>query len=193
MNVLLYGFQVSTTSRKDKIANLPKHWFSVKLSASIRTNKAFKNFFSGRAKFPRFKKTRDVGIEFKPGTVRIQGNKIQFPKLGWMKFFDSRDITPNWEIRTVTITRDIDDWYVSVLLKDETIPDYHPKPASELQTIVGCDVGIKKIAALSNGEMIPNPKIAQKLERRLRIRQRRLSRWSAVKLRQYCGRVSLRR
>ncbi len=139
-------------------------------------DKAFNNFFSGRAKFPRFKKTRNVGIEFKPGTVRIQGNRIKFPKLGWMKFFDSRDITSNWEIRTVTITRDIDHWYVSVLLRDETIPDYHPKPESQLKTIVGCDVGIKKIAALSNGEMIPNPKIAQKLERRLKIRQRRLSR-----------------
>lgn len=139
-------------------------------------DKAFNNFFSGRAKFPRFKKTRDIGIEFKPGTVRIQGNKIQLPKLGEMKFFCSRDIAPNWEIRTVTITKDIDDWYVSVLLRDETIPDYHQKSESELETIIGCDVGVKKIAALSNGKTIPNPQFAKKLERRLKIRQRRLSR-----------------
>ena len=30
-------------------------------------DQAFNNFFSGRAKFPRFKKNRDLGIEFKLG------------------------------------------------------------------------------------------------------------------------------
>ena len=139
-------------------------------------NKAFQNFFSGRAKFPRFKKTRDIGIEFKPGTVRIKGNKIQFPKLGGIKFFCSRDITSNWEIRRTTITRDINCWFVSILLLDESIPDYCEKAEEDLETIIGCDVGIKKIVSFSNGKTIPNPRISKGLERRLKIRQRRLSR-----------------
>ncbi len=139
-------------------------------------DKAFNNFFSGRAKFPRFKKNRDIGIEFKPGTVRIQKNRIKFPKLGWMKFAKSRNIGDNWEIRTVTITKDIDDWYVSVLLRDQTIPDLNQKTKLELNTIIGCDVGIKKITAFSSSETITNPNIGKQLERRLRIRQRRLSR-----------------
>ncbi|WP_036486883.1 RNA-guided endonuclease TnpB family protein [Myxosarcina sp. GI1] len=139
-------------------------------------NKAFGNFFSGRANFPRFKRTRDIGLEFKPGTVRIQENKIKFPSLGWMKFALSREISNNWSIRTVTITREIDIWYVSVLLKDETIPDYSQKSATELNTIIGCDVGINKIAAFSNGEIETNPRIGERFERRLKIRQRRLSR-----------------
>ncbi len=139
-------------------------------------DQAFNNFFSGRAKFPRFKKNRDLGIEFKPGTVRIQKNRIKFPKLGWMKFAKSRNIGDNWEIRTVTITSDIDDWYVSILLRDKTIPDYYQKTEDQLNTIIGCDVGIKKITAFSSSETIPNPNIGKQLERRLRIRQRRLSR-----------------
>jgi putative transposase len=64
---------------------------------------------------------------------------------------------------------------VSVLLRDKSIPDYRKKE-SELKTIVGCDVGIKKIVALSNKGVKPNPLIAKQLERRLNIRQRRLSR-----------------
>ena len=139
-------------------------------------DRAFNNLFSGRAKFPRFKRTRNVGIEFKPGTVKIKVNRIKFPLLGWMKFAKSREIGDNWQIRTVTVTKDIDDWYVSVLLKDETIPDYHQKSLAELNTIIGCDVGIKKIAAFSSGEIIDNPDIGRQLERRLRLRQRRLSR-----------------
>ena len=139
-------------------------------------NKAFQNFFAGRAKFPRFKRRCDIGIEYKPGTVKIRENKIKFPSLGWMKFAKSREISNNWSIRTVTITKEIDDWYVSVLLKDETIPDYCYKTEAELDTIVGCDVGINKIAAFSSGDVKPNPKISKQFERRLRIRQRRLSR-----------------
>lgn len=147
------------------------------LQQSLRhLDKAFNDFFAKKSKFPRLKKTRDTGIEFKPKTVKIQEDRIKFPVIGWMKFFNSRRFGDNWEIRTVTITRDIDDWYVSVLLKDELIPDYYRKSESELNTIVGCDVGIKKIAAFSNGKVESNPKIAKKLERRLQIRQRRFSR-----------------
>lgn len=88
---------------------------------------AFKRFFSGHSKFPKFKATRDVGIEFKPGTVKIESNRIKFPLLGWMKFAKSREIDSSWEIRTVTITRDIDCWIVSILLRDKLIPDYKKK------------------------------------------------------------------
>jgi putative transposase len=136
---------------------------------------AFRRFFSGQSKFPRFKLGRDIGVEFKPNTVKINGNRIKFPLLGWMKFAKSREIADSWEIRTVTITRDIDCWMVSVLLRDNSIPDCRKKE-TELKTVIGCDVGIKKIVALSSQKKEVNPKIAKQLERRLTIRQRRLSR-----------------
>lgn len=139
-------------------------------------DKAFQNFFSGGAKFPRFKRTNDINIEFKPSTVRIKGNRIVFPILGAMRFFVSRHITENWQVRTVTISSQADGWYVSVLLRDETIADFPRNRESAAQTIVAVDVGIRKIASLSNGETIANPRIYQKLERRLTIRQRRCSR-----------------
>ncbi|NJO93514.1 MAG: transposase [Hydrococcus sp. RM1_1_31] len=93
-----------------------------------------------------------------------------------MRFFVSRKITDNWEVRTVTISSQADGWYVSVLLRDETIPDFPLKKETELQTVAAVDVGIRKIASISNGETIPNPKIYKQLERRLKIRQRRYSR-----------------
>jgi putative transposase len=146
------------------------------LQQSLRhQDNAFRRFFSGQSKFPKFKRNHDIGIEFKPGTVRIENNRIKFPKLGWMKFAKSRDLADGWEIRTVTITRDVDCWLVSVLLRDESIPEYR-KSIAELETVIGCDVGIKKIIATSHQKIEANPKIAQQLERRLSIRQRRLSR-----------------
>ena len=93
-----------------------------------------------------------------------------------MKLAVSRDIGNNWLIRTVTITKDIDDWYVSILFLDKSIPEIPQKTETELNTIIGCDVGIKKIAAISSGEIVSNPQIGKQLDRRLRIRQKRLSR-----------------
>ena len=73
------------------------------------------------------------------------------------------------------VKKDIDFWVVSVLLRDKSIPNY-TKAETELKTVIGCDVGIKKIVAFSNKEVIPNPLISKQLGRRLAIRQRRLSR-----------------
>ncbi len=158
-----------------------KPWYSTVssdvLQQSLRhLDKAFAGFFKQGRGFPKFKRHHDVGIEFKPKTVRITGNRITFPVLGQMKFFLSREIPEVWEVRTVTLRKKLDGWYASILLRDETVPDFPVKTEQEIQTCVGVDVGIKKLASLSNGELIANPRFAQQSERRLRIRQRRLNR-----------------
>lgn len=138
---------------------------------------AFNNFFSGRAKFPRFKSRQSFNsFEFKPGTVTIKGNRIRLPTLGWMRFFKSRDIPVGCSIRTVTVIKQVDEWYVSILLIDETIPDVPGKKPTELKTVNGIDRGITKIVAGADGTVVANPLIGQRFERRLTIRQRALSR-----------------
>lgn len=149
------------------------------LQQSLRhIDSAFNKFFTSSTGFPNFKQHKSVGFEFKPGTVKISSNHITFPTLGTMRFFKSREIPTTWEIRTTTISRDIDGWYVSVLLRDETVPDKPVKTASCCKTIQGADVGIKKLVALSDGTMIENPRFLNKSSRRIEIRQRRVSRKS---------------
>ena len=137
---------------------------------------AFQKFFAKQAGFPNFKKHKDVSFEYKPGTVKIDENYITFPVVGKMRFFKSREIPASWEIRTVTVSRQSDGWYVSVRLRDETVPDVIIKKPEECKTIQGIDVGINKIAALSGGDFIPNPQFLRKAERKLEIAQRRVSR-----------------
>ncbi len=140
-------------------------------------NKAFNNFFTGFAKFPRFKRLEECNsFEFKPKTVTIKGNRITLPTLGKMKFFKSRFIQSTWEIRTTTLSIEADGFYVSILFRDNTIPDFSPSNPEEIKTVTGVDVGINKLASLSTGEIIDNPRIYQHNQRRLKIRQRRLSR-----------------
>lgn len=144
--------------------------------ALLNLDKAFQNFFTGKAKFPRFKRTTDINFEFKPGTVRIEGNNITFPVLGKMRFYQSRQIPKSWAVKTCTISSEADGFYVCVLLEDKTVPDIPVKRDCELKTVAGVDVGITKIVSTSDGEMIANPRFLKKYQRRLTIRQRNLSR-----------------
>lgn len=138
---------------------------------------AFNRFFQGKAAFPRFKSRADFkSFEFKPETVRVNGNHIIFPTLGDMRFFKSRDIPESWETRTVTVTREADGWYASILLRDDTVPELPKKTIEELQSVNGVDRGIKKIVAMADGTVERNPDIGKRFERRLKIRSSRKDR-----------------
>jgi putative transposase len=93
-----------------------------------------------------------------------------------MKFFQSRPIADGFELKSVTVRRKPDGWYVSLRLEDKTIPQIQKIKPKDAKTAVGCDLGINKIAVLSNGEMVANPRFSQKRERRRKIKHRRVSR-----------------
>jgi putative transposase len=59
-----------------------------------------------------------------------------------MRYFDSRTIPVDADIRTVTVIKEADGWYMSLLLN---LPESLPE-VTEIETVksaVGIDVGIK--------------------------------------------------
>ncbi|MEH1988911.1 RNA-guided endonuclease InsQ/TnpB family protein [Nostoc sp.] len=149
-----------------------------------RLDTAYKNFFSARRcanegrGFPKFKnRSNFTSFTYQMG-VKVQGNKIYLPKLGWMRFFNSRVIAVCFTIKAATIRKRQDGWYVSIRIEDKTIPDYVSKPLDEINSILGCDLGITKLVHLSDRHQINNPKFStnNKAKRTLKIRQRRVSR-----------------
>jgi putative transposase len=75
------------------------------------------------------------------------------------------------QIQSLTISRDsAERYFVSILVETKA------KALKKVKATVGIDVGLKDLATLSDGEKLPNPKFLQIKERRLKIRQRRLSR-----------------
>lgn len=165
-------------------------WFaeidSTVLQQNIRRlDTAYKNFFDsvacpkgiGRG-FPTFKnRSNFTSFTFTSG-IKIDGNKIYLPKIGWMRFFDSRPIPDGFVIKAVTVRKRQDGWYVSVRIEDKSVPDYIPKPLAEVQSVIGIDLGLTKLAHLSDGHQIDNPRFAtnKKTRRTLKIRQRRVNR-----------------
>ena len=142
-----------------------------------RLDKAYENFFDGRG-FPKFKNRSTFSSFTYTMGVKVQGNQIYLPKIGWMRFHNSRPIPQGFTIKSATIRKRQDGWYVSMKIEDKTVPDYIAVALTDVKSVIGCDMGITYLVHLSDGHQIENPKFAtnKKVKRILKIRQRRVSR-----------------
>ncbi|MEG5061821.1 transposase [Microcoleus sp. A2-C5] len=142
-----------------------------------RLDTAYKNFFEGRG-FPRFKnRSNFTSFTYVMG-VKLKGNKIYLPKLGPMRFHNSRSIPDGFTIKACTVRKRQNGWYISLRIEDKSVPEYSAKILGKNPKVIGCDLGITKLVHLSDGHQIENPKFAtnKKAKRTLKIRQRRVSR-----------------
>jgi putative transposase len=142
-----------------------------------RLDTAYKNFFEGKG-FPKFKnRSNFTSFTYAMG-IKIKGNKIYLPKLGWMRFHNSRSIPEGFTIKACTVRKRQNGWYFSVRIENLSVPDYSPKTLGDNPKVIGCDLGITKLVHLSDGYQIENPKFStnKKAKRTLKIRQRRVSR-----------------
>lgn len=140
-----------------------------------RVDDAFQHFFKGLGNYPKAKKRgRFRSFSYPPGDVRFKGNKVRLPGIGWMRFYQSRPFPDGIEVRTVTVKRRADGFYLVVQLRDDSVPS--TLAPNEMKAAIGVDLGIKKLASLSNGGTIANPRFYQQAERRRKIRQRAASR-----------------
>jgi len=133
---------------------------------------AYRNFFEKRAGFPSFKRKRGrqsaeytrAAFKWNPKTRILTVSQLGRLKIRWSRTFTS-------DPTTVTITKDPSGRYFVTLVLDEKITKF-PKTGEH----VGIDLGISRLATLSTGERISNPKNGEKLQRQLGRMQRVLAR-----------------
>ena len=87
---------------------------------------AYAGFFTHKRGFPAFRKAANFNsFQYKPGQAKLCVNRtsnhkrcyshIYLPGLGDMRYLDSRAIAEDADIRTVTVMKEADVWYISVL------------------------------------------------------------------------------
>ena len=140
--------------------------------AIIQLGQAFKNFFAGRARYPKFRK-KGVHDRFTitNDQFSVDGSRIRIPNLGWVRMREPLRFTGT--IMSATVSRVADRWFVAIAV-DTQDNSYLPK--AENQGVVGVDLGIKALATLSTGEVISGPKAHKALLGRLKRLSRSLSR-----------------
>lgn len=137
--------------------------------ALMDLDKAYKNFFEGRADYPRFKRKHGKQSVRYPQRFKVEGEQIYLPKVGWVKAVFHRKMEGQMKNATVSKTK-TGKYFVSIQCEVE-----HVQPESNPNK-VGIDLGLTTFATFSTGEKIDNPRNLKVSERRLKIRQRRLSR-----------------
>ena len=164
-----------------------KEAYSSGLDGLARALKNWTDSRNGRRKgrlvgFPRPKKknrARDA-CRFTTGQIKVLNDRkhIQLPRIGACKTHEStRKLARRIEqgtarILAATISRTADRWFVSFTVEVQR----HVQIDSDKATVVGVDVGIRHLAVLSTGRVIPNPKALERSLRKVRRLNRQLHR-----------------
>jgi putative transposase len=132
--------------------------------------RSFKAFFEKRSSYPKFKaKDRAPSICFPQGT-RIEGKYVKFSKLGKIRFKQHRPLPDGAVIKQSRIVKEVGRYYVVLSLE---LPE--PTVSVPPVNVVGCDIGVKHLATLSDGVVIDGEQALKKNLERLAAAQRKLS------------------
>ena len=133
---------------------------------------AFKRFFDGKGKYPKFKK-KGIHDSFRaengPETFTFDGKRIKLPVVGWVKMRETLRFPG--KAKSVTVSRVADRWFVSVTVKIE-----HQVPVRKNHAVCGVDLGVKALATVSDGSVHEGPKALRNSLKKLKRLSRALSR-----------------
>jgi len=151
------------------LADAPVH----PLQQALRDlERAYSNFFAKRAGFPRFKKKgRHSSFRYPdPKQIKLEqhNSRIFLPKLGWVRYRNSREVLGT--VKNVTVSLSGGKWFVSIQTEREV---EQPVPQGGA---VGIDMGVVRFATLSDGTFIAPLNSFKRHEERLRKAQQALSR-----------------
>ncbi|MBL1200119.1 MAG: IS200/IS605 family element transposase accessory protein TnpB [Nostoc sp. GBBB01] len=172
------GFGLSGYAVKKIIPQLKKEyeWLTSTYSQCLQQvclnlGVAFNNFFEKRAKYPRFKsKHGKQSIQY-PQNVKVADNYLSLPKIGDVSAIIHRPI--KGKVKTVTISKNCDNQYFAAILFDDGA--YKPSANTDGKAI-GIDLGLTHFAITSDGSKFDNPRILDKHQKNLKLKQQQLSR-----------------
>ena len=133
---------------------------------------AYKAFFAGRGKRPKFKsksKSNHVFYVTNDEGKLYPNRRVQIPRVGHVKMAEELRFD-DYKIMSMTVGEKAGNWYVSIQCD---IPD---ERRTESESVVGVDVGCKHWAIASDGTVCKPPSSLKDYERQLKRKQRLLAR-----------------
>jgi len=135
---------------------------------------AFTRFFKKQGGYPKFKSKKHTHQSFTaPQNIKVANNRVYLPKFtkDGLKVKLHRDIPENATLKQATISRQNNQYFISILIDDNISI---PKP-TKVKTAVGLDMGITHHIITSDGVKYPNNRHYNKSQKKLLKLQRRLS------------------
>ena len=173
-------------------ANLPKlkqerPWYKNIYSQVLqdcvkRVKLAFDRYIKGDSKGkrsgkPRFKgRNRYRTLTFPQAKNDwLKGNKIKLPKLGLIKYICHRSIPEGFIIKTASVTRKADGYYLTLIVEDKSVPEFESNVLPTESNSIAIDLGLEKLYVDSLGNQVLPQKYLRKSEEKLAKLQRKLA------------------
>jgi putative transposase len=161
-------YAVSKCAPQEALRNLDcafAHFFR-----RVRLKQAGKH--RGKLGFPtRKSKKHGLGGFRLTGTIIVSPDAVQLPRLGRLHLKERGYIPSNGvQVLSATVSEQAGHWYVSVLVEQEHVVPENTGP------VVGGDLGLKRLATLSDGETAENPCHLKKRLRKIKRLHRAVTR-----------------
>lgn len=144
-------------------------------NAQLNLDKAYKAFFKGNAKFPKFKSKRhkqSYTTNVVNGNIQLLDGHIKLPKLKKVKIKQHREIPSDQKIKSCTLSMTASGkYYISILTEYEKKME-----RKEIEKIVGLDFAMNGLFVDSEGKKANYPKFYRQMLEKLAKEQRKLSR-----------------
>lgn len=165
---LPWMYEVSKCAPQEALRNLDNAFAHFFRRSKLKREGKFKR----KIGYPQPKtKKKGVGNFRLTGSIIVFPGAIQLPKLGRLRLKE-RGYLPTTEVKilSATVSEQAGRWYVSIQVEHEqTVPE-------NSGPMVGVDLGVKALATLSDGTVIPNPKHLKRRLKKIKRLQRAVSR-----------------
>lgn len=132
--------------------------------AIIDLGSAYRAFFEKRAKYPGRKRKEDrpsFCAANEAGTFRADGMRIKLPVIGWVRMREA--VRFSGPLKRATVSFENGRWLVALMIETDDV-----KPVRQPAAVIGVDLGVRSLAALSTGEIITGRKSHKMALKRLR-------------------------
>src|SRR5260221_9443593 len=160
-------YKVSKCAPQEALRNLDRAFAHFFRRAQLKQ----RGKLHGKLGYPRRKsKKRGLGSFRLTGAIVVFPHAVRLPRLGRLRLKERSYLPADAKILSATVTEQAGHWYVSVLVEQEHVVPANCGPA------VGVDLGIKRLATLSDGAEEPNPRHLKQRLRKIKRCQRTVSR-----------------
>ena len=148
-------------------------------NAQLHLETAYKNFFRDpKVGFPKFKSKHGSRASYTTnavnGNIRLDKNHIKLPKAGIVKIKVHRTIDDEWQLKSVTISRETTGRYYASLLYCMQRSENQVR-SEQTEKVLGIDFAMHGLAVFSNGTRADYPMYYRNAEKKLVREQRKLS------------------
>jgi putative transposase len=106
----------------------------------------------------------------------LDGQYINLPSFGKIKLVKHRSLPEGFKLKTATLTKKADGYYVTISLEDVSVPDFAPSIVPTESNTLGIDLGQLDFLVDDLGRPVPIPHYYRKAQSRLKTLQKRVSR-----------------